>query len=350
VHQCLKLCSSCSRCRYLSVALHACSWHHTCDLGGLLTIPDHFRTAPVADVHAAVDPPQPQYSPCDRTIGGSCPPQQQRSRHRHRHRFAFLVLAYRAPCAVRALLHTIRRWYQAERVFVHSDNMKRGGQDFSALCAAYNCSWRGFDETAGNPDAARTGQGLRGAMVFMRRVLFAIARCESEFLITLEDDVCIQRPPLYPPPACGDVGGLPGPVFDRRFVAYVERRTGRRVYEPAVWGCAGACYYRTDAWLAVAPSLDEQLVRDAASNHSWAVGYMDATAPTLALAVGLRVWPWSAVSTRVVMSGGPTAVKAAAYINEHVAAFTTRLLPQDRVFEHKCSEALALREATACAA
>ena len=246
------------------------------------------------------------------------------------------MLAYGAPCAVHSLLRSIRRWYRTERVVVHTDNMAGGGHDFSALCTAYNCSWRGFAETAGNPVAARTGQGLQGAMPFMRRVLQQIALCSCEFLVTLEDYVCLHRPPVHPPPACGDVGGLPGPAVSTRFVQYVERTTRQQAYAPAVYGCAGACYYRAAAWLAVAPRLNEQLVYDAAGNGSWPVGYADSTGPALALATGLRVWPWRAVSMLLID-------RSSKWMNTHVAVHTTRLLPQDRVFEHKCKTALALR-------
>ena len=186
----------------------------------------------------------------------------------------------------------------------------------------------------------------------------------------------------YAPPSCGDVGGLPGPVFGRDFVSYAAQTTKRTPYAPAVWGCTGVCYYRTAAWLSVAPRLrnDTHLAHSAAKHGAWAVGCkqptrapalalphgatgllshrhhlrvrmcalcatdMDATAPALALLMGLRVWPWSAVSTRIVASGGKRAVAAGQYINDNVAAKTTRLLPQDRTFEHKCRLALEARQ------
>ena len=47
---------------------------------------------------------------------------------------------------------------------------------------------------------------------------------------------------------------------------------------------------------------------------------------------------------RFVASGGKRAVAAAPYINDNVAAKTTRLLPQDRTFEHKCRLALGVRQ------
>ena len=39
-------------------------------------------------------------------------------------------------------------------------------------------------------------------------------------------------------------------------------------------------------------------------------------------------------------------MQGAKFLNENVASHTTRLLPQDRVFEHKCEAALAQRDAT----
>jgi len=49
-----------------------------------------------------------------------------------------------------------------------------------------------------------------------------------------------------------------------------------------------------------AACFNASLMHAAARHGTWAVGYMDAVGPALALLLGLPVWPWSAVSTRLV--------------------------------------------------
>ena len=350
---CLALCQGCPRCRVLSISLEVCSWHYECDLGGLLTIPDGFRTATVSPATVL-----PSSSSCTRASGccekhpaacaepGATRPLSWTTRG---HEYGFLLLAYKAPCAVETLLHAVRTHHPTAPIFVHTDNLAGGGSDFSRLCASseLRCRWRGFARAEANPERGaqdNTAEPGGNAMRFFRRIVGAMRDCDCDFLVTLEDDVCMHAPIDHRPPDVGDVGGLPGPTFSNDFVNWVSFGPFEaiRALRPAVWGCTGACYYRTAAWLAAAESLSTRNIEGALNHGAWAAQYMDAIGPTLALTAGLRVWPWRAVSSRLV-THGDAAVQGAKFIDENVASFTTRLLPQDRIFEHKCESMLQQR-------
>lgn len=73
--------------------------------------------------------------------------------------------------------------------------------------------------------------------------------------------------------------------------------------------------------------LTAEALSEAYGHSAWAAWYMDAVGPTFAMATGLRVWPWSASSMRLVVKGSE-AVERGKFLNENVASYTTRFLPQ----------------------
>ena len=176
-----------------------------------MTIPDHFRTAAVkegwqAPVHDAALRWAPSVTPSPT------------------HEYGFLLTAFRAPCATRLILRSLRRWYATAPFYVFTDNMAGGGRNFSRLCAAHApCEWRGFAGSAGNPDAARSGQGLDGAMQYIWRLLAPMASCDCSFLITLEDDVCVQACAVARPPPIASARG-----HQRPHAEALTSRTPRR--------------------------------------------------------------------------------------------------------------------------
>lgn len=254
-----------------------------------------------------------------------------RVRARRRHVYAFYMSVHRAPCAVMALVLSLRRIYgPSAPIYVQTDNANHGGLNFSRLCAVYGCEWTWAAEAAGNPRAYESSYDAVAAsrgIIFLRRLLVAMARCDCQFLVTVEDDTC-ARIAAVRPPSSGDVGGLPGPAFSERFVAYAEMRANRSLPRPSVWGCAGACYYRTAAFLGRAHAFTPTLAEAAFRHDAWAIGYMDSVGPALAMLVGLRVVPWSAVS-QTHMEG---------------IGYMARVPVSERAFDHKCAEALAVRD------
>lgn len=340
---CLQRCEGCADCRHLSVSpsLAECRWSETCDMGALHPMLgfDRFRSAPyaarhhgrirrpvaavttatappstAAHAHARATPRGHAPSSSDATEGGQPPPQL--------HRYAFFASVHRAPCAVRQLVISVRAVYGREPPFyLHTDNLARGGLNYTRLCAALGCEWTFSREAAGNPKHYRHGYeaDLALGLTYLQRLIARMATCACEFLVTLEDDVCVRRPAV-PPPQAGDVGGLPGPSFSEAFLRHVENVSRRAVARPSHWGCAGACYYRTAAFLSIASSLTPAVVAEAFAHDAWAVGYMDAVGPALGLLRGLRVVPWSAV--------GQT--------NMDGIGLMARFPLEERAFDHKC--------------
>ena len=179
---------------------------------------------------------------------------------------------------------------------------------------------------------------VQRGLAFLQRLLPRLRACNCEFLVFLEDDTCVRQR-ARSPPRTGDIGGLPAPLFDNDFLDYVENVTRLRdvdaelrpavlpLRRPVPWGCAGACYYRTAAFLKVAPALTPALADAAFEHGAWAVGYMDAIGPALAMLTGLRVVPWAAVGQTHMEGQG----------------FMQRLPVEERDFDHKCSEMRTLR-------
>ena len=150
---------------------------------------------------------------------------------------------------------------------------------------------------------------------------------------------CIHRRIDLPPPADGDVGGLPHPIFSRNFVHWVQSKlpASATVLEPAVWGCGGGCYYRVASFLHAAHrpaanlSVASRLLRKASEQLSMsAVGMNDVIGPAIAMLLGLRVRPWTAVSE------GRTRIASLSMVN---------VPAEDRILEHKCPKQLELRRA-----
>ena len=328
--RCLHLCMQCDHCHYLSVnrQKQQCSWtDEECDLGGLHPFFgfDTFRTAPVHRHHSvgagATHPSSVHRHHRARPLAG-----RTDGSTAYQHTYAFFASVHRAPCAVRQLVSEVRRVYgRSAPIYLHTDNARgRGALNFSRLCVALGCEWDYSEQAAGNPLAYRGGYetdvGL--GVVYLQRLIVKMRVCACEFLVALEDDVCVQRVALRPP-RTGDVGGLPGPIFSEQFIRFAENATQARIPRPAVWGCAGACYYRTDAFVATASRFTPELAATAFANEAWAVGYMDAVGPALGLLTGLRVVPWTAL----------------AQTHAEGLGFMQHIPHEERAFDHKCDEA-----------
>ncbi len=56
-------------------------------------------------------------------------------------------------------------------------------------------------EAAGNPKQYRNGYeaDLALGLTYLKRLMARMATCACEFLVTLEDDVCVRRPAVPPP-------------------------------------------------------------------------------------------------------------------------------------------------------
>jgi hypothetical protein len=338
--RCLHRCHSCKRCHALSVARHVCTWHSECDLGGLFLLPDTWRSAHVANHDRARRPlPQLADAPVPQ-LGPSV--SQRRPRSRKASLFAFYVQVLDEGCALAELLTSIRRWYSRVPVYVWTDHLGGGGRNYSELCGVHSCVWRYSLTPAGHHSclkwyAAREAQTAAAvhacAAGYLSRMLETMALCRSTFLINLEGDTCLHRHIDVLPPADGDIGGLPHPIFPERFVAWVRGRLppsqASRLVEPAVWGCSGGCYYRVASFLRAMEayggnvSIAAAPLRLAAEQLSMpGLAIMDVAGPAIAMLLGLRVRPWSAVSD------GRTRLPSLSMVN---------VPHEDRILEHKCT-------------
>ena len=161
--RCLERCAACERCTHgwLSVRLSppSCQWSTSCDPLALHAEMgfDRFRTAAYAAAH---------HKPAAASVAAA--PLQAASPVA-RHEFGFFVSVYRAPCAVRRLVASVRAVYGEDApLYVHTDNARParglGGLNFSRLCAVLGCEWSFSEDAAGQPSAYQAS-GLAYAQV-----------------------------------------------------------------------------------------------------------------------------------------------------------------------------------------
>lgn len=349
--RCLHRCHSCERCHALSVARHLCTWHSECDLGGLYLLPDTWRSALVA-THRHRPPPQPlpQLDAPSAQLGPSLVVNQP-SKREAASLFAFYVQVLDDSCALDELLTSVRSSYLRAPVYVWTDDLDGSGHNYSELCVVHSCVWRYSRTPAGHHSCLgwRAARGVTPeaaavhacAVDYLSRLLETMALCRSTFLVNLEGDTCLHRPIDVLPPADGDIGGLPHPIFPERFVAWVRERLppskASHLVEPAVWGCSGGCYYRVSSFLRAMDafggnaSIAAAPFRQAAEELSMpSLAIMDVAGPAIAMLLGLRVRPWSAVSD------GRTRLPSLSMVN---------VPHEDRILEHKCANQQARRRA-----
>ena len=240
--------------------------------------------------------------------------------------YGFHLQAHRNGWATIGVVETIRSFYTHEKIFVVTDDCNaNGGFNYSSACAYYGCHWSGYADAAGY--GQRAGSTAASGLQWLKRVMRSMKYCDCKYLINMEDDTCILRKILYPPPVDGVVGGVPWPKFNRSFVEYAHNVSGKVQDGISVWGCAGGCYFKTQFWLQYAlqsPKLWTTRAVTAARAAGAEVQFMDVIGPALAMLGGGSVRAWVAVS-----EGGR---------GENVARASIK---------HKCDSQLALRKLNA---
>lgn len=219
------------------------------------------------------------------------------------------------------LVRMLRKVDPKALVFMLSD----GGYDFSELARKYRVHFTLAGVNIGKNHGER----------FLFRLGKAMAACDCEFLVMLEEDTCFFHPPQHKPR--GDVGGLSwtdmrrfGPFEDLMMKYNQPSVPPRRGF---VTGAAGGSYYRVATMMQL-PEVRNGTLSNAFHDLMTMMPRFkeenllsnDVAGPALAYEAGLRVHPWKELREGNVSFNGITAAPATG----------------KEAFEHQCPQQLEL--------
>lgn len=259
--------------------------------------------------------------------------------------YGFFLAAHNHGWNVLRVVQSLRTFHPDSHVTVFTDNGRSpSALNFSSLCLQLGCFWDYSWYCSGHGYAC--GGSISG-LPFVFRMLATMQRCDCDFVIYLEDDVCVHRPILAPPPISGDVGGLAINPAPKRFIKWL-RDNNRSVplTPPPLYGCNTGCYYRSASWLSLPSQYPQIFSNDSFKKlyHEGArVQYADAVGPVIMMLVGGNVVPWDAGAEkglRLQMSRGQPKLRAG-------VSYEYNRSMHGVAFVHKCREMLTLRKNTA---
>lgn len=238
------------------------------------------------------------------------------------HKYAYFIQAYQEPVMIERVLKMLRAAEPHALVFMLSD----GGLNFTKMAERFGVRF----------SLAGVNIGMRHGERFLYRLGKAMAKCDCEYMVVLEEDTCIHSAPRHPPR--GDVGGLPWTNLQNfgDFAGLLKKRG--ITTEPPPWGfVTGACggsYYKvssmmplTDVRYGTPNAAIKDLIQGMPRIFEDHMLTNDVIGPALAYEMGLRVVPWSEVS-------------------ENNSTFSTYLVSDatgTEAFEHKCRALIDLR-------
>lgn len=240
------------------------------------------------------------------------------------HKYAYYIQAYQEPLMIQSVLKMLRAAEPHALVFMLSD----GGLNFTKMAERFGVRFT----------LAGVNVGMRHGERFMYRLGKAMAKCDCEFMVVLEEDTCINSAPGHAPR--GDVGGLPWSSLQNYgdFAGFLKKRG--ITTDPPPWGfVTGACggsYYKVSSMLplsdvrqGVAHAAMKDLIQGMPRIFEDNLLTNDVIGPALAYEMGLRVVPWDEVR-----EGNSS------FFNNQISDATGT-----EAFEHKCRALIDLRGA-----
>lgn len=212
---------------------------------------------------------------------------QRQAQHTPNRTYAYYIQVYKEPLMAANLLRMLRKIDPDALVFMLSD----GGYDFSELAKKYKVHFT----------LAGVNIGMKHGERFLFRLGKAMAKCDCEFLVMLEEDTCMLRQPTRKPK--GDIGGLAWTDM-RGFGPFVELlKKYKQPVKPPKWGfvtgAAGGSYYRVATMMQL-PEVRNGTLSSAFHDLMTIMPRFkeenllsnDMAGPALAYVAGLRVHPW----------------------------------------------------------